>query len=91
MVYLMFCTSRNGWGWQNFIAEANTGKGMNFPQKVKGYMTFILPIIVVVVYLKGYWDMFAGKGAGYLIPWMAVAAAFLALIGWMVFGKKKAA
>ncbi len=89
MVYLMFCTSKYGWGWQNFIAEANTGNGMKFPQKVKGYMTFILPIIVVVVYLKGYWDMFVTKGEGYLIPWMIISVLFLGVIAWFAFGKKR--
>ncbi len=89
MVYLMFCTSKNGWGWQNFIAEANTGKGLKFPQKVKGYMTFILPIIVVAVYLKGYWDMFVPRGTFYLISWMIIAVLFLAVIAWFAFGKKR--
>lgn len=89
MIYLMFCTSKLGWGWSNFIAEANTGSGMKFPQKVKGYMTFILPIIVVVVYLKGYWDTFVTKGTQYLIPWMIISVLFLAVITWFAFGKSK--
>ena len=49
----------------------------------------MLPAIVVIIYVKGYWDMFQSKGNGYLIPWMIVAAAFLAVIGWIVFGGKK--
>ena len=32
MVYLLFCTSRYGWGWKNFLAEADTGKGVKFPR-----------------------------------------------------------
>lgn len=90
LVYLAFCVSRNGWGWDHFLEEANTGKGLRFPKWLRRYMTWMLPVIVVVIYLKGYWDMFAGKGPGYLIPWLAVAAAFLAFIGWVVFGRKKA-
>ncbi len=35
VVYLLFCTHRNGWGWQNFMQEANTGHGISFPQKVR--------------------------------------------------------
>lgn len=89
MVYLMFCTSKNGWGWQNFINESNTGHGVKFPQKVKGYMTFILPVIVVVIYLKGYWDMFVTKGIEYLIPWMIISVLFLGVIAWFAFGRKK--
>ena len=88
LVYLMFCTSRYGWGWKNFIKEANAGHGKGFPEILKGYMTFILPLIVIAIYLKGYYDMFAPKGKQYLIPWMIVAFAFLALIGWFAFGGK---
>ena len=91
LVYLAFCVSRRGWGWDNFLAEADTGKGLRFPGWLRRYMTWGLPVIVVVIYLKGYWDMFAGKGPGYLIPWLIVAAAFLGMIGWIVFGKAKGA
>lgn len=87
LVYLAFCVKRSGWGWENFLAEADTGKGVKFPRWAKGYMRFGLPVIVVVIYLKGYWDMFQPKGNAYLIPWMCVAVVFLAAIGWIVFGK----
>ena len=87
LVYLAFCVSRYGWGWDRFLAEADTGKGLRFPRWLRGYMTRVLPVIVVVIYLKGYWDMFAGKGPAYLLPWLAVAALFLGFIGWIVFGR----
>ncbi len=89
MVYLLFCATRNGWGWDNFIREANSGEGMGFPKKIKWYMKYILPIIVVVIYLKGYYDMFCEKGSVYLISWLAVAVVFLGIVGWMVFSKRK--
>lgn len=89
LVYLTFCVTRYGWGWDNFLKEANTGKGRRFPAILRGYMTFVLPVIIVIIYLKGYWDMFAEKGPAYLIPWMCAAVAFLALTGWLIFGKKK--
>ena len=90
LVYLLFCVSKNGWGWDNFMAEANSGNGWKFPKKLRWYMTWVLPIIVVVIYLKGYYDMFSPHGPKYLIPWMCVAFAFLAVIAWFAFGKKKA-
>lgn len=89
LVYLMFCTRKNGWGWDNFIQEANAGKGIGFPKGLRFYMTNILPWIVVVIYLKGYYDTFASKGLNYLIPWMCIAFAFLGLLGWFIFSKKK--
>lgn len=89
LIYLAFCVSKNGWGWENFIKEANAGKGLKFPQILRGYMTYVLPVIVVVIYLKGYYDMFFGKGLKYFIPWMIVALAFLALCGYFVFYREK--
>lgn len=62
LVYLLFCVTRYGWGWENFIAEANTGKGLQFPQNkwVRYYLTFILPLIVLVIFVQGYASMIAG-------------------------------
>ncbi len=83
MVYLIFCTSRYGWGWDKFIEEANSGVGFKFPSFVRSYMTYILPILVVGIYLKGYWDKFHSVG------WMLVGFAFLAYIGFVSFGGRK--
>lgn len=91
LVYLAFCVNRRGWGWENFLAEADAGKGLRFPRWVRGYMRYVLPAIVVVIYVKGYWDTFRPKGNAYLISWMVVAAVFLAAIGWIVFGKSRKA
>jgi NSS family neurotransmitter:Na+ symporter len=58
LVYVLFCTTRYGWGWKNFIKEANEGKGLKFPEKLKFYVTFILPFIVFLVFIFGYLDKF---------------------------------
>jgi NSS family neurotransmitter:Na+ symporter len=58
LVYLLFCVSRYGWGWDNFLKEANTGKGLRFPRCIRFYVTWILPLIVVVIFLQGYWVRF---------------------------------
>ena len=59
LVYVLFCTwSRYGWGWKNFIQEANTGKGINFPAKIRIYATFILPVILIVIWVQGYISKF---------------------------------
>ena len=49
--YVIFCTSRYGWGWDNYLAELNTGKGLKFPRWIRPYMTYVLPLIVFVVLL----------------------------------------
>ncbi len=89
LIYVMFCTSKYGWGWDNFIEEANAGKGLSFPRRIRWYMTFIIPLIIVVIYLKGYYDMFSPLGLKYLIPWMCVALLFLAVIFWFAMSKGK--
>ena len=61
LVYLAFCTSRYGWGWDNFIKEANTGKGTAFPTCVRFYVTWILPLIVLVIFINGYHALFFSK------------------------------
>ena len=52
LVYLLFCTSRYGWGWDNFIEEVNTGKrGAGLPKWIKPYMQYVLPLIVIAVFI----------------------------------------
>lgn len=54
LVYLAFCTSRYGWGFDKFLDEANEGKGWKFPVWVRGYVTYVLPLIVLVIFVQGY-------------------------------------
>lgn len=58
LVYLMFCVSRYGWGWDKFTAEANAGKGMKFPKTMRLYVTYVLPAIILVIFVQGYWAKF---------------------------------
>ena len=60
LIYLLFCTSKRGWGWKNFIAEADAGTGVRFPKWARFYLTYILPIIIVILLVVGYWQKFAG-------------------------------
>ena len=61
LVYLAFCKSRYGWGWKNFLREADTGRGVAFPQWIRYYVTYILPLIVLVIFLNGYYALFFSK------------------------------
>lgn len=80
LLFVLFCTKKNGWGWDNFMAEANTGKGIRYPGFIRPYVRFGVPLLIVIIYLKGYYDMFSKYGTGTLIFWMCIAAAFLVLI-----------
>ena len=93
LVYVLFCVRKNGWGWEKFLAEVNEGTGLKLPGWLRGYMAYVVPTLICLIYLKGYYDMFAGKGTGTLIGWMAFAVLLLAVIFWVCFsvGKKPAA
>lgn len=54
LVYLLFCTSRYGWGWKNFTAEADSGSGIKFPKWARIYVSYILPFIVLFIFIQGY-------------------------------------
>ena len=54
LIYLLFCVSKRGWGYENFLKEANEGKGPNFPHKLHFYFKWILPIIVFIIFFVGY-------------------------------------
>ena len=56
--YLLFCTRKNGWGWDNFIKEADTGNGIKFPKWARPYLTYVLPLIVLLIFVMGYYDKF---------------------------------
>ena len=61
LVYLLFCVSKRGWGWKNFLDECDSGKGLRFPRRFRFYMTWILPFIVLFIFVMGYWQTFGPK------------------------------
>lgn len=58
LVYVLFCTSKFGWGWDKFTQEANTGKGLRVPRVIRPYCTYVLPAIVLVIFAMGVYDKF---------------------------------
>lgn len=59
MLYLLFCTSRRGWGFSAFKKEADTGDGVSFPGWARIYVSYVLPVIVLVILVMGYWQKFS--------------------------------
>ena len=53
VVYILFCTRKAGWGWDSFVAEANTGRGVKVPNRIRGYATYVLPLIMVIIFIIG--------------------------------------
>lgn len=58
LVFVLFCTRTSGWGWKNFIEEADAGKGIKFPKRLKPYVRYVLPLIILIVFIKGWMDIF---------------------------------
>ncbi|HHW22169.1 MAG TPA: sodium-dependent transporter [Clostridiaceae bacterium] len=58
LVYLLFCVSRYGWGFENYLNEVNAGEGMKMPRWLRGYLTWILPVIILLVLVQGYINYF---------------------------------
>lgn len=53
LIFIFFCTSRYGWGWKNFTKEANAGKGLKVQRWIRGYMCYVLPVLVAVILVLG--------------------------------------
>ena len=58
LIYVLFCVSKKGWGWDNFIKEADTGSGARFPAALRFYFTWILPLIIITIFVFGYINFF---------------------------------
>ena len=54
LIYLLFCVTKFGWGFDNYLTECNTGKGMKFAGFLKPYFQFVLPILVLIVLVQGF-------------------------------------
>ena len=59
LLFVLFCAHRYGWGWKNFIDEADKGRGMKFPSWLRIHVKWILPILIAAIFIKGYWDIFS--------------------------------
>jgi len=58
LVYVLFATRKKAWGWNAFLEEANTGKGLRFPKWLRFYVAYILPVILLFVWAQGYISKF---------------------------------
>lgn len=89
MIFVLFSSHKNGWGWENLIAEVNEGKGIKLSNKLRFYIANILPIIIVVIYFKGYYDTFSKMGTATLVGWMLFATLLVGTIFSITLRKTK--
>ena len=59
LIYLLFCVTRYGWGFDKYMEEVNTGEGIKLSPAFKGYLQWVLPIIIVLVLIQGYINFFS--------------------------------
>ena len=53
LLYVLFCVTRYGWGWDNFVKEANEGKGLKVAKWMRPYCTIVIPVVILVIFLVG--------------------------------------
>ena len=53
LIFVVFCTAEFGWGWNNFVKEANKGKGIKVASWMRLYMSYVLPVIVFLLIMLG--------------------------------------
>ncbi len=58
LLFILFCVSRYGWGWDKFMAEANEGNGLKVARWMRPYMTYVLPVIVGIIFIVGLVNFF---------------------------------
>ena len=54
LLYVLFCVTKKGWGWDNFLAEADAGKGVKFPAWSRVWLKYGIPALIVVIFIMGY-------------------------------------
>lgn len=87
--YLLFCTWGNGWGWKGFLEEANTGSGLKLPSGLRWYMSYVIPSIIVFIYLRGYYDIFSAKGNTVFYSMLLLAFLFLVFVFYAAWPRRK--
>lgn len=60
LIYCMFCTSKLGWGFDDYLLECNKGVGPKFPKAMRVYMTYIIPLMILYIFVQGYISKFVG-------------------------------
>lgn len=88
LLYLLFCTNRYAWNWDNYYAEVNSGKGLKLPKWTKGYLTYILPLVIIFILIQGFIEKL-GFPANYLLPVLClIYPLYLIIQARMVINKK---
>ena len=58
LMFALFCTLRYGWGWKNFVKEANEGGGLKIVGWMRLYMTYVVPVVIAFIFVYGLYNFF---------------------------------
>ena len=53
LIFLLFCVTKWGWGYDKYLEEVNTGEGMKMPRWLKGYVTYVIPCMILIILVMG--------------------------------------
>lgn len=53
LIFLLFCVTRKGWGFDRYLEEANAGRGIKFPKILQGYVTYVVPCVIIIILIMG--------------------------------------
>ena len=79
LIYLLFCVTKWGWGFDKYLEEANTGSGLKLSPKLKPYFQFVLPVMILVILVQGL------PNIGWMVGVLVVMAAFV----WLMAHRRK--
>ena len=89
LVYVLFCVRKNGWGWEKFLAEVNEGTGLKLPGWLRGYMAYVVPTLICLIYSRLLrYVCRKGNGNAYRLDGVRCAAPGGDLLGVFFCGEK---
>lgn len=88
LIFLFFSVSKYGYGYDKFIEEANTGEGIKFPSKLKWYFLYIVPLLIMFVYIKGYYEFFISEGLNGIVG-ICISLLILLFLAYICFYNSK--
>ena len=91
VVFVMFCVSRYGWDGKISSKRLTLARGLKFPTNVQKYMLYVIPAVVVVIYLKAIMICLVERTGCGAAVWMIVSLLVLAFVGWIIFETKRQA
>lgn len=53
ILFILFCVTKWGWGFVSYLEEANTGKGLKVSKYLKYYFRFVLPVLILIIFIQG--------------------------------------